>query len=103
VLFRLGEVFGGFSLSFTVSRASTASVGLVLRGCYSQLEAVKSGETSAALSECSRGSAEGKKIRRMRSSNLRSLDREGPVVESWNFIFEFGVSGTPARLESNLR
>jgi hypothetical protein len=44
-----------------VSRASTASVGLVLSGCYSQLEAAKSGRSSVVSPACSRGSAEGEK------------------------------------------
>jgi hypothetical protein len=35
------------------------------------------------------GLREGKKIRRMRSNNLRSLDREGRGGESWNLVFEF--------------
>jgi hypothetical protein len=34
----------------------------------------------------------GKKIRRMRSSNLRILDREGRGEESWNLVFEFATA-----------
>jgi hypothetical protein len=61
VLLRLDEVVDGFPLYLTVSRASTASVGLVLSGCYSQLEAAKSGRSSVVSPACSRGSAEGEK------------------------------------------